>query len=155
MFDISFVARNPRRDPFSVVIEAFKCRNLSQYRCRLWRKRHWDQRHPKIDAPFRGRRWQLRRRAETWSSSLNQILWCHSYIIGRNFYLSQKRIARILSIHRTTVKHVLLEDLLLRKVNFKWISHLLNDDQKSERIRLSNQLLQFLESKWEPQLANT
>jgi hypothetical protein len=49
-------------------------------------------------------------------------------------YLSQKRIAFILNIHQGIVKHILHEELSFRKVNFKWIPHLLDDDQKLERI---------------------
>jgi hypothetical protein len=52
------------------------------------------------------------------------------------------------------VKYVLRKDLLLRKANFKWISHLLDDNQKSERIRFSTEFLQFLKSKSKYQLAN-
>jgi hypothetical protein len=75
-------------------------------------------------------------------------------LLDENAYLSQKQIASVLSIHQTIVKYVLLEDLLLRQVNFKWIPHLLNDDQKPERVRPSTEFLQFLESKSERQLAN-
>jgi hypothetical protein len=48
--------------------------------------------------------------------------------------LSQKAIAGILNIHQTNVKRTLLEELLLRKVNFKWIFHYLNEAQKQERV---------------------
>jgi histone-lysine N-methyltransferase SETMAR len=62
-------------------------------------------------------------------------------------YLSQKMIATILSISSTTVKKIFLEDLSLRKVNFKWIPHRLSDDQKQERVRLHTELLQFSEAR--------
>jgi hypothetical protein len=62
-------------------------------------------------------------------------------------YLSQKAIAWILSIHPTTVERILLEELSLRKVNFKWIPHHLNERQKQERARLSIELLEFLEAR--------
>jgi hypothetical protein len=75
-------------------------------------------------------------------------------LLDENLYLSQKWIASILDIHQTIVKYVLREYLLLRKVNFKWIPHLLDDNQKSEWVRLSIELLPFLESKSERQLAN-
>jgi hypothetical protein len=61
-------------------------------------------------------------------------------------YLSQKVIAGILSIHRTTLKLILLEELSLGKVNFKEIPHHLNEGQKQERVRLSTELLEFLEA---------
>jgi hypothetical protein len=72
-------------------------------------------------------------------------------------HLSQKRIACILSIHQNTVKCVLCEnreDLWFQKVNFKWILHLLDDNQKLERIRLSTEFLEFVESKSERPLVN-
>jgi hypothetical protein len=70
-------------------------------------------------------------------------------LLDENTYPSQKRIASILSIYQTIVKHVLHEDLLFWKVNFKWISHLLHDDRKSDKVRFSIELLRFLESKSE------
>jgi hypothetical protein len=69
-------------------------------------------------------------------------------------YLSQKMIAMILSISSTTVKKILLEDLSLRKVNFKWIPHRLSDDQMQERVRLSTELLQFLEARGPRKMTN-
>jgi hypothetical protein len=75
-------------------------------------------------------------------------------LLDENPYLSQKQIYSILSIHQTAVKHVLREDFLFRKVNFKWIPHLLDVDQKTERVRFSTELLQFQELKLECQLAN-
>jgi hypothetical protein len=74
--------------------------------------------------------------------------------LSKNSYLSQRRITSILSIHQSTVKHILREDLSLWKVKFKWIPHLLDDHQKSERVQLSTELLEFLESKLKRQLVN-
>jgi hypothetical protein len=68
-------------------------------------------------------------------------------------YFSQKRIVTILSISPTTVKRILFEELSLRKVNLKWIPHRLCDEQKSERVRLSIELLQFLETREPRQIA--
>jgi hypothetical protein len=61
-------------------------------------------------------------------------------------YLSQKAIARILSIHQPTIEWTLLEEFSLRKVNFKWIPHRLNEGQKQERVRFSTEFLEFLEA---------
>jgi hypothetical protein len=69
-------------------------------------------------------------------------------------YLSQKTIAGILSIHQATVKRILLEELSLRKVNFKWIPHHLNERQKQERVHPSTYLLEFLETRAPRELAN-
>jgi histone-lysine N-methyltransferase SETMAR len=69
-------------------------------------------------------------------------------------YFSQKMIATILSISPTTVKKILLEDLSLRKINFKWIPHRLSDDQQQERVRLSTELLQFLEARGPRKMTN-
>jgi hypothetical protein len=60
-------------------------------------------------------------------------------------YLSPKRIALIVNIHQGRVKHILRKDISLRKVNFKWILHLLDGDEKLEIVRLSMELLEFLE----------
>jgi hypothetical protein len=65
-----------------------------------------------------------------------------------------KRIAFILNIHQGTVKHILHEELSLRKVNFKWILHYLDDDQKLEIFRLSAEFLEFLKPKSGPKLEN-
>jgi hypothetical protein len=69
-------------------------------------------------------------------------------------YLLQKAIAKILSIYQATVKRILLEELSLRKVNFKWIPDHLNEGQKQERVRLSIELLGFLETRAPRELAN-
>jgi histone-lysine N-methyltransferase SETMAR len=63
-------------------------------------------------------------------------------------------IATILSISSTTMTKILLEDLSLRKVNFKWIPHRLSDDQKQERVRLSTELLLFLEARGRRKMTN-
>jgi hypothetical protein len=72
-------------------------------------------------------------------------------------YFSQKRMACILNIHRSTVKLVLHEGLSLRKFNFKWIPHMLDDNQELKRFRFSMEFLkflEFLESKSKRPLAN-
>jgi hypothetical protein len=75
-------------------------------------------------------------------------------LLANNICLSNKRIACILGIHQNIVKRVLPEDLSIRKVNFKWIPHLFDDDEKLKRVRLSTELPEFLESKSEYSLAN-
>jgi hypothetical protein len=73
------------------------------------------------------------------------------WLIIHTFY---KRIVFIQNIHQGTVKRILHEELSLRKVNFKWIPHLLDNDQELERFQLSTELLEFLESKSGLQLEN-
>jgi hypothetical protein len=60
----------------------------------------------------------------------------------------------VLNIHQGPVKHILRERLLLQEVNFKWIRHLLGDNQKLKMSRLSAEVLEFFESKSRPLLAN-
>jgi hypothetical protein len=126
-------------------------RNIDLILCRT---RYLTHRYRKIDALFRGMRRQPRRRAQSRSSSFNQYCDAIRRLLDGNSYLSQKRIANILSIHWSTMKQVSCADLLLRKVNFIWILHLLDDDQKSETVRRSTELLRFLESRSQRQLAN-
>jgi hypothetical protein len=71
-------------------------------------------------------------------------------LLTDDLYLSQKWIAFILNIHQSIVKYILHKELSLRKVNFKWIPHLLDGDQELERTRLSTELLEFFESKSGP-----
>jgi hypothetical protein len=52
------------------------------------------------------------------------------------------------------VEPVLRGNFLLQKVDFKWICHLLDDDQKLERVRVSSELLRSFESKSECSPAN-
>jgi hypothetical protein len=52
-------------------------------------------------------------------------------------FSSKKAIARELSIHPSTVKRKLTENLGMRKVSFKWIPHKLTDLQKAARVEMS------------------
>jgi histone-lysine N-methyltransferase SETMAR len=75
-------------------------------------------------------------------------------LIESEGYLSQKKIAHILGLHPNTVKHILCEDLKMRKVNFKWVPHSLSDSQKAARVQISQQLLDFLNSRSSRTLCN-
>jgi histone-lysine N-methyltransferase SETMAR len=68
--------------------------------------------------------------------------------------LSQKKIAHILGIHHETVKSILRSDLNMRKVNFKWLLHALNNSQKAARAEVSGELLAFLERRTDRNLSN-
>jgi uncharacterized ferritin-like protein (DUF455 family) len=60
-------------------------------------------------------------------------------------YISQKTRSRRLNLHHDIVHEILTEELGLRKVNFKWIPHSLTESQKQEHIKISMELLPFLE----------
>jgi hypothetical protein len=68
--------------------------------------------------------------------------------------ISQKVIAEILSIHQATVKWISLEELSLQKVNFKSIYYHLNEGQMQEIVRVSMELLEFLDTRELRDLAN-
>jgi hypothetical protein len=61
-------------------------------------------------------------------------------MIEENSYLSQKKIARTLSLHRDIAKRLITEELNLRRVNFKWVPHPLTASQKRERVKISPKL---------------
>lgn len=67
-------------------------------------------------------------------------------LLDRNEFLSQKQIARELGVDAKTVHKCLIEDLDYCKVNFKWIPHMLNNEQKAQRCQIANELLSQLES---------
>jgi hypothetical protein len=69
-------------------------------------------------------------------------------------YISQKTLSRRLSLHHDTVHRILTEELGSCKVNFKWIPHFLPDSHKQERVRVSMELLRFLEESSPQKLAN-
>jgi hypothetical protein len=49
-------------------------------------------------------------------------------------------------MHHETVKSILREDLKMRKVNFKWVPHMLNSSHKASLVEVSRELLDSLES---------
>jgi transposase len=65
-------------------------------------------------------------------------------MIEENPYLSQKKIAQSLSLHHGIVKRLITEELDLRRVNFRWVPHILNASQKLERIKISRKLFKQL-----------
>jgi hypothetical protein len=62
-------------------------------------------------------------------------------------YLSQKKIAQMMGSYHETVKHVLRDDLNIRKVSFKWVPHALNNSQRALLAQVSGELHDFLESR--------
>jgi hypothetical protein len=67
-------------------------------------------------------------------------------LIEYELYISQKTIASRFGIHHEPVKRILKHELGLVKVSFKWISHLLADFQKQQRIDIASEFLQFFEA---------
>jgi predicted XRE-type DNA-binding protein len=68
--------------------------------------------------------------------------------------LSQKKIAQTLGVHHETIKHVLRDDLNMRKVNLKWVLHALGSSQKAVGVQVSRELLDLLESRTDQSLLN-
>lgn len=61
-----------------------------------------------------------------------------------NPYASTKKIAKKVNADRKTVKRVLIEELQMSKVNFKWIPHYLTQENKVKRVEISTELFEFL-----------
>ncbi len=61
-------------------------------------------------------------------------------------YTSCRNAATILNISKSTVKSILIEELKLHKVNFKWIPYQLTDEIKQKRVEIATELYNFLTS---------
>jgi hypothetical protein len=61
--------------------------------------------------------------------------------------ISQKKVAQMLGIHHETVKHILRDDLNMRKAYFKRVTHAVNSSQKAVQVQVSRGSLDFLESR--------
>jgi hypothetical protein len=59
-----------------------------------------------------------------------------------------------LNLHHKIVHRILTEELGWCKANFKWIPHCLTESQKQERVRISMELLRFLEEFSPQKVAN-
>jgi hypothetical protein len=60
----------------------------------------------------------------------------------------------MLSIHHETIKRILPYALNMRKVNFKWVPHTLDNSKKAVRRHVSRERLNFLESRTDRSLSN-
>jgi histone-lysine N-methyltransferase SETMAR len=67
-----------------------------------------------------------------------------AHMLEKEPFLSQKKIAKALGVHPTTVHRILTEELELTRVNFRWIPHTLNDAQKAKRVEVAKILLKML-----------
>lgn len=61
-------------------------------------------------------------------------------------FASCRYIAHIINIDKNTVKRILIEDLHMKKVLFRWVPNNLTESQKKMRVELSAQLLSLLNS---------
>jgi hypothetical protein len=68
--------------------------------------------------------------------------------------LSHENIAQILGVHRETVKRILRHDLNMRKVNFKWVPHALDNCEKAVRVRVLQEPLDFFEGRTDQNVPN-
>ena len=59
-------------------------------------------------------------------------------------HLSQKKIAKRLEVHHSTIHQILTKVMGLKRVNFRWIPYCLSDDQKAVRVELSKAILETL-----------
>jgi len=58
-----------------------------------------------------------------------------------NPFISQKKLERALSVHPTTIHRILVEDLILIRVNYRWIPHTLSPAQNDIRVSKAAVLL--------------
>lgn len=63
-----------------------------------------------------------------------------------NLYATTKKISKKVRADPKTVKKVLIEELRMRKVNFKWAPYVLNLQIRAKRIELAANLFEFLDS---------
>ena len=61
-------------------------------------------------------------------------------------YISTNMLAEKLQVAKQTVKRVMIEDLKMIKVNFKWILIKLSDELRQKRVGIAKQMLDFLKS---------
>ena len=67
-------------------------------------------------------------------------------ILDEDPHISLRKISKIVQLSKITVKKIIIEDLKMRKVTYKWIPHKLTEDQKKARFEKSKELLSILEN---------
>jgi len=65
--------------------------------------------------------------------------------LDQNPFLSQKKLSVLLGIEQRTIHRVLVSELCLVRVSFRWIPHNLTQRQKEERVKMASELATFLE----------
>jgi hypothetical protein len=66
-------------------------------------------------------------------------------LVESEFYISQKALSRRLDLHHDTIHRILLEEFGLCKINSKRILYFLREFHKQESIKISMNLLRFLD----------
>jgi hypothetical protein len=77
--------------------------------------------------------------------SRNDVTDAVKQIIHDDRFFSQNRTAQRLIAHRDVLRRILIPELGLGKLNFRWIWHKRTTDQKPARVTISRQLLTFLD----------
>ena len=67
-------------------------------------------------------------------------------ILEENPFLSTKKLSKLVGIHKNTIKRILIEELEMKKINFKWIPHLLSEKIKKKRVEVCRIILSSLEN---------
>jgi hypothetical protein len=75
-------------------------------------------------------------------------------LLESELYKSRKTLPRGLNRHRDTVYRSLRGEVGLCKANFKWIPHSMTETHKRKSLRISLELLQFLEESWPQKLGS-
>ena len=76
----------------------------------------------------------------------NELVDPISNLLEEDPYISTKKLAKKLNVDKKTVKRVLIEELHMVKIYFKWIPYNLTDKIRAKRIEIATQLLNFLSS---------
>lgn len=64
--------------------------------------------------------------------------------LKENPYSSTRNIAKHMNADKKTVKFILVNELHMKQVNFKWIPHVLTSQNKAIRVEMCTKLLEFL-----------
>lgn len=67
-----------------------------------------------------------------------------SHIMEEDPYISTKKLAKKLNVAKQTIKRILIEELHMVKINFKWVPYTLNENIRKQRIEMAKKLLHFL-----------
>ena len=77
------------------------------------------------------------------SASRKEIVSKIKEIIERDARFTVRDIARKVGISLSTVHLILKKHLKVRKISARWVSHLLTDEQRRQRVKVAKKLLQM------------
>lgn len=60
-----------------------------------------------------------------------------SHIMEEDPYISTKKLAKKLNVAKQTIKRILIEELHMVKINFKWVPYTLNENIRKQRIEMA------------------